>query len=82
MWIFGFTVIGGLIALVGAIGQLVAWIGALVNTARLDDKLWFVVLLILGVISLAFIATLIYILVAPDEERIPASPSHGAPHPA
>ena len=33
----------------GAIGGLVAWIGALLNTANLDDKTWFIVLLVLGI---------------------------------
>src|SRR5829696_1649312 len=37
--------IGILIMIGGGIGQLVAWIGAVLNTARLQDKTWFIVLL-------------------------------------
>ena len=46
--------IGWLIALAGGIVQIAAWIGALVNTNTLQDKTWFIVLLvgeILGVAS-------------------------------
>ena len=57
----------GILAIVGGgFGQLVAWIGALVNTARLDDKAWFVVLLVLGLLSFGFIAMLVYVLAGPD----------------
>ena len=43
-----------------------AWIGAVVNTSRLEDKTWFVVLLVLGLLSFGFIAMLVYILAGPD----------------
>src|ERR1044072_2076645 len=44
------TMFGALIA------QFVAWIGALVNTVQLPDKTWFVVLLVMGLLSFSFIA--------------------------
>ena len=57
----------GVIAIVGGgIGQFVAWIGALVNTANLSDKTWFVVLLVLGLFSFGFIGMVVYILAGPD----------------
>src|SRR5512142_2688708 len=40
----------------GALGGLVSWIGALLNTALLADKTWFVVLLVLGLLSFGFVA--------------------------
>ena len=52
-----FMTIGALGIVGGAIGQFVAWIGAVVNTARLDDKMWFILLLVLGLLSFGFIAT-------------------------
>jgi hypothetical protein len=62
----------GVIAIVGgAIGQFVAWIGAVVNTSRLDDKTWFVVLLVLGLLSFGFIAMLVYVLAGPDGTAAP-----------
>ncbi|MFL5726784.1 MAG: hypothetical protein ACJ765_02385 [Chloroflexota bacterium] len=65
-WTFAFAIVGGLLLVAGSIGQFVAWIGAVVNTARLDDKTWFVVLLILGLLSFGFIAMLVYVLAGPD----------------
>jgi hypothetical protein len=57
----------GVVAIVGgAMGQLVAWIGAVINTARLEDKTWFILLLVLGLLSFGFIAMLIYVLAGPD----------------
>ena len=55
----------------GAIGQFVAWIGAVINTSRLDDKTWFIVLLVLGLLSFGFIAMLVYVLAGPDGTRSP-----------
>jgi hypothetical protein len=61
--------IGGLTIVAGALGQFVAWIGAVLNTARLDDKAWFVILLVLGLLSFGFVATLVYLIVGPDGTR-------------
>ncbi|HVB77264.1 MAG TPA: hypothetical protein VNI34_05615 [Candidatus Nitrosotalea sp.] len=68
---FGWTMItvaavGTLVMAGGAIGQFVSWIGAVLNTARLEDKTWFVVLLLLGLFSFGFIAMLIYVIAGPD----------------
>jgi hypothetical protein len=49
----------------GGIGQFVAWIGAVLNTAQLQDKTWFLVLLFLGVLSFGFVAMLLYVLAGP-----------------
>lgn len=62
----GLVFIGVLAIVGGAIGQFVAWIGAVVNTSRLDDKTWFVVLLVLGLLSFGFIAMIVYVLAGPD----------------
>jgi hypothetical protein len=53
----------------GAIGQFVAWIGAVINTSRLEDKTWFILLLVLGLLSFGFIAMLVYVLAGPDGTR-------------
>lgn len=67
----GFTVVGGVILIAGAIAQLVAWVGALVNTYALVDKTWFVVLLVGGLIGVAFglahlAAMIAYVIAGPD----------------
>jgi hypothetical protein len=77
LMIFGFTV-----AAVGGIVQLAAWIGALVNTYRIEDKTWFLVLLIGGLLGFAFglvgfAAMVAYVVAGPDgmveQPRIPTS---------
>lgn len=72
----GFTVVAA-----GGIAQLVAWIGALVNTYPLQDRTWFVVLLAGGLIGLAFGLTqfavmIAYLIAGPDgsAERQPQFP--------
>jgi hypothetical protein len=82
-----FVVIGILAIIGGVIGQFVAWIGAVLGTARLEDKTWFLVLLLLGVLSFGFVAMLAYVIAGPDratsaaEQRavpIAAAPTVGA----
>ena len=64
--LIGLVLVGGLAAIGGAIGQFVAWIGAVINTSRLEDKTWFIVLLVLGLFSFGFVAMLVYVLAGPD----------------
>jgi hypothetical protein len=64
-------ILGGVIALIGSVVQLVAWIGGLVNSYALPDKTWFAVLLAGGILSFAFapigFAVMVaYVIAAPD----------------
>jgi hypothetical protein len=67
----------------GAAAAVASWIGALFNTAKLEDKTWFVALLLLGVFSLGWVAMGAYVLAGPDSTTsgkiatgfAPASPS-------
>ena len=78
----GMALLGVLAIIGGSLGQFVAWIGAVVNTARLDDKTWFVVLLVLGLLSFGFIAMLVYVLAGPDGTApAPAPPTNPRPEP-
>jgi hypothetical protein len=74
---FGLAAIGVLGIVAGGIGQFVAWIGAVINTSRLDDKTWFIVLLVLGLLSFGFIAMLVYVLAGPDGTALPTETSRG-----
>ena len=65
----GLIVAGGLAIVGGAIGGLVSWIGALLNTVQLEDKAWFVILLVLGLFSFGFIAMVAYLIAGPDAYR-------------
>lgn len=62
----GIIVSGFFLACAGAIVQLVAWIGALVNSYQLQDKLWFVLTLILGLIGFGLVMMIVYLIAAPD----------------
>lgn len=74
------TVVASLTIAGGAIGGLIAWIGALLNTARIDDKIWFVLLLVLGLFSFGFIAMLAYVIAGPDGMREPAGAADRTMH--
>jgi hypothetical protein len=56
-----------LVTLGGLVGQFVAWIGAVINTSQLADKTWFLVLLVLGVLSFGLVAMVVYIAAGPDD---------------
>lgn len=75
-WVAATTGLIAVLALIGgALGQFVAWIGALMNTAQLTDKTWFMVLLLLGLFGLGFVPMLVYVLAGPD--GMPAATAAG-----
>ena len=59
-------VIASVLVTAGGVTGLVSWIGALLNTAQLDDKTWFVVLLVLGLFSFGWVAMIAYVIAGPD----------------
>jgi hypothetical protein len=68
---FGWVMIGlagmAVLVMVGAaIGLFIAGIGAVLNTANLSDKTWFIVLLAAGLLSVGFLVTLAYVIAGPD----------------
>jgi hypothetical protein len=66
-WVLlGLLALAVLVLLFAAVAHFVAWIGAVLNTAHLPDKTWFVVLLVVGLLGLVFIATLAYVIGGPD----------------
>jgi hypothetical protein len=73
-----------LLLLFAAVAHFVAWIGAVLNTAQLPDKTWFVVLLVVGLLGLVFIATVAFVIAGPDgvkakEEASALPPAGGVP---
>jgi hypothetical protein len=62
----GLALVGVLAFIGGLAAGLVAWIGALLNTWQLDNKGWFVGLLLLGIFNLGFFAMVAYLLAGPD----------------
>ena len=74
--VFGWSMAGlGIVALLAMISagvlQLVAWIGAAINTAALADKTWFVVVLVLGLLGLGFPVLIAYAIAGPDGTAVP-----------
>ena len=61
--------LGSLAMLAGAAGAVVSWIGAVLNTALLEDKTWFVSLLVLGLCGVGVLAMAAYLLYGPDGTR-------------
>ena len=53
----------------GAVAAIVSWIGALLNTVQLEDKTWFVTLLVLGLVSLGWVAMAAYVFAGPDAAK-------------
>jgi hypothetical protein len=62
----GLAVLACLAMMAGFIGGLVAWIGALLNTAQLEGKAWFIVLLVLGLFTFGLVAMVAYVIAGPD----------------
>jgi hypothetical protein len=78
-WSLVGLVIGMLAIVGGSIATLAAWIGALLNTVQLDDKTWFVLLLVLGLFSFGFLAMIAYVIAGPDGSKQPVIASGIAP---
>ena len=65
----GPAIVAALAIIAGVIGGLVSWIGALLNTAQLEDKTWFFMLLVLGLFSFGLVAMIAYVIAGPDGTR-------------
>ncbi len=68
--VLGWLVVGWALVALGALGALVSWIEALLNTVQLEDRTWFLALLILGLCSFGWLAMIAYILRGPDATRV------------
>jgi hypothetical protein len=66
-------IIASLLTGIGTVAAVVSWAGALLNTARLEDKAWFSALLVLGLISLGWLAMIAYVLRGPDSTAAPVA---------
>ena len=59
-------IVGSLVILGGTIAAIVSWLGALLNTWQLEDKMWFGALLALGLLGLGVVAMIAYVVAGPD----------------
>jgi len=78
--LFGLGLITALALAGAAVLGLASWIGALVNTSRLDSKAWFIALLLLGIFNFGLLAMIAYLIAGPDGTK--AGPPQRAPSPA
>jgi hypothetical protein len=76
--IVGLGGVAALAMIAGFVGGLVSWIGALLNTSQLEDKTWFVLLLVLGLFSFGLVAMIAYVIGGPDGSRPEAQRTHQA----
>jgi hypothetical protein len=60
------VVVGSLAILSGSVAAVVSWIGALLNTWQLEDKVWFGSLLALGLLGFGVVAMIAYVVAGPD----------------
>jgi hypothetical protein len=63
-----------LLTAAGTVAAFGSWAGALLNTYRLENKSWFAALLVLGLISLCWVAMIAYVLKGPDS-TVASAPS-------
>jgi len=75
----GLAIVAVLAIIGGAIGGLVSWIGALLNTAQVEDKTWFILMLVLGLLSFGLVAMIAYIIAGPDGTQRAAARAVQAP---
>src|SRR5262245_19608370 len=74
-WTVASLVVASLLIAAGTVAALASWVGALLNTSRLEDKTWFAALLVLGLVSLGWVAVIAYVLAGPDGTARDATPS-------
>jgi hypothetical protein len=73
-WTIAVRVVTSLVVAAGTVAAIAAWVGALFNTSRLDDKTWFAALLLLGLVSLGWVAMIAYVFAGPDSLARKATP--------
>ena len=68
-WVLlGLAAMGVVVAVAAAIGVLASWVAALVGTAQLENKAWFLLLLITGLVSVGLLGMVIYLAAGPDDQ--------------
>ncbi|HET9085870.1 MAG TPA: hypothetical protein VFN41_15840 [Candidatus Limnocylindrales bacterium] len=62
-------VIASLLMGAASLAAIASWVGALLNTFRLEDKTWFIAVLVLGLASFGWVAMIAYVIAGPDSTR-------------
>ena len=73
--------LASLLWMAATVAVVVAWVGAIINTASLPSKTWLAIELVIGLLGLPFVAVLAYVIGRPDAAALgqgrvgPAQPS-------
>ena len=67
--LFGLGIVGALAIVAAAVTGISAWIGALLNTAGLERKRWFVGIALLGVVNCGLLGVIAYLVAGPTATR-------------
>jgi hypothetical protein len=62
----GLAIVSALAMLIGTVAAVVSWVGALLNTWRLEEKTWFAALLAGGLLGVGVLAMIAYVVTGPD----------------
>ena len=65
----GLAVVAAVAVIGGFIGELVSWIGALLDTAQVEDKTWFLFLLVIGLLSFGIVPMIAYVVAGPGAKH-------------
>jgi H+/Cl- antiporter ClcA len=75
----GLVGVASLAILGGTVAAVVSWIGALLNTWQLEDKMWFTSLLALGLLGFGVVAMIAYVVAGPDGTKQGMAPALVSP---
>lgn len=67
--LFALGLVGAAVFLVAAATGIAAWIGALLNTAGLPRRRWFVAIAVLGIVNCGLLGVLAYLVAGPTAAR-------------
>ncbi len=79
-WILlGVALAGAITFTGGLVTGFIAWVGALLATAQLERKTWFIALLLLGIFNLGILGMVAYVLAGPGGRSTPTPTPSGTP---
>ena len=70
--------VASLLWFAATVAVVVAWVGAIINTASLPSKTWLAIQLVIGLLGLPFVAVLAYVIGRPEataHEQRPVEPA-------
>ncbi|HZA74457.1 MAG TPA: hypothetical protein VE476_16310 [Propionibacteriaceae bacterium] len=70
--------LASLLWMAATVAVVVAWVGAIINTASLPSKTWLAIELVLGLLGLPFVAVLAYVVGRPEATAYDPGPGRTA----